>query len=48
MVVNQARIGVELGSTPWSAVPFRARPARRAWPRSGFPSARNFGVYLER
>ena len=31
MVVNQARIGVELGSTPWSAVPFRA-PARESAP----------------
>jgi hypothetical protein len=27
LLINQARIGVELGSTPWSTVPFRA-PAR--------------------
>jgi hypothetical protein len=27
MVVNQVRVGVELGNTPWSAVPFRG-PAR--------------------
>jgi hypothetical protein len=24
VLINQARIGVELGSTPWTTVPFRA------------------------
>jgi hypothetical protein len=51
LLINQARIGVELGSTPWSAVPFRA-PGRETRLASfgvpaGPPYEAEFATYKE-
>ena len=37
LLINQVRIGVELGSTPWSTVPFRAPASETRLATFGVP-----------